>query len=436
MRQRRNKRKFNHYLYDNLKIAEKVLIGLIIFCLLIFIYSSLKVKNSTFASKNKVEENIVIGDASDENNINNEPINLEANSTEENKVSEPTDTTINMAFTGDIMCHNTIYNDAFDSATETYDFSYIFENVKYYLQTADITVGNLETTFAGAVKGYSSYPKFNTPEGLAYTLKKLGFDVLSTANNHCYDSGYAGIESTIKHLDNADISHTGTYTSKEAQDTILIKNVRGIQVAFLSFTYGTNGITIPSDKSFSVNLSNKETILNQLQLAKNQKPDLICVCMHWGVEYQTKPNSEQQNLANFLFQNGADLIIGNHPHVLQPMEKREITLADGTKKDGFIVYSLGNFLADQNKTYTRDSAILNVKITKNKDGKISINSATHTPTYIDKLNAQKQKFKLIDLKNLIASYDAGYETTLDEKKYNLYITELNNITNILGAEIK
>ena len=143
----------------------------------------------------------------------------------------------------------------------------------------------------------------------------------------------------------------------------------------MSFTYGTNGITVPSDKSYSVNIIDKDFIQNQLSLAKNQNPDLICVAMHWGIEYKTSPNSEQEDLTNFLFENGTDIIIGNHPHVLQPMEKREISLPDGNKKDGFVIYSLGNFLADQNKNYTRDSAILNLSITKNPVGKITIDSA-------------------------------------------------------------
>ena len=319
----------------------------------------------------------------------------------------------------------------------TYDFSYMFEDIKYNIQTADLAVGNLETTFAGPNKAYSGYPTFNTPEALAYNLKKLGFDVVSTANNHSYDSGYKGLESTIDYLDDADIAHTGTYKSQEDQNKILIKNVKGIQIAFLSFTYGTNGITVPEDKSYSINLINDEAILNQLSLAKEQHPDLICVSMHWGVEYQTTPNDEQKRLADLLFQNGADLIIGNHPHVLQPMEKREITLEDGQTKDGFVVYSLGNFISGQNKTYTTDSVILNLNITKTTEGKMKINSATYVPiyTYQNKSSSSK-KFKLINLKNAIASYDAGYDTTTNVTLYNTYKTELNNIKNIIGEEIK
>lgn len=295
----------------------------------------------------------------------------------------------------------------------------------------------METTFAGSANGYSSYPKFNTPESLAYNLKKIGFDVLTTANNHCYDFGYNGIESTIDYLDDADIAHTGTFKSEESQNTILMQNVKGISIAFLSFTYGTNGIAIPSDKSYSVNLIDKNLMQNQISLAKSKNPDLICVSMHWGIEYQTKPNNEQTDLANFLFENGVDIIIGNHPHVLQNMEKREITLSDGTKKDGFVVYSLGNFLADQSKKYTRDSAILNLSITKNIDGKITIDSAKYTPIYTYKQTSNKtKKFRILNLKNTISTYEAGYTQDISQTTYSTFTKELLNIQNLLGDEIK
>ena len=435
MRQRRDKRYIKNYLLDDLQMLSKILSVFILILLIVFIFSSIKMKNK---SMNKLSNSPKIGqeiNSSEENITISQNSDKFSNSTEEKIIpkEEPKNTTINMAFTGDIMCHNTIYNDAYNKETESYDFSYIFDDIKYYIQTADIAVGNLETTFAGSEKGYSSYPTFNTPEILAYNLKKLGFDVVSTANNHCYDKGYAGVESTIKYLDEADLSHTGTYTSEENQNKILIKNVKGIQIAFLSFTYGTNGITIPSDKTYSVNLIDKDLIKRQIDLAKEQNPDIICISMHWGQEYQNLPNNEQKDLADFLFQNGTDIIIGNHPHVLQHMEKREITLSDGTTKDGFIVYSLGNFLADQSKTNTRNSAILNLKITKDTENKIHINSSTYIPIYTYKDSSQSnKKFKIIDLKNTIASYEAGYDTSLSATTYKTYKKELENVDKILG----
>ena len=421
------KGKKRNYGNSILNMFSKVLTISIIILFIIFIYSVIKNKYLSQKSQYSLIENVSSEVQTAEENINN--TNLET----QNEFKK--DTTINMAFTGDIMCHNTIYKDALSGSSE-YNFSYIFEDIKYYLETADITIGNLETTFAGSSKGYSGYPTFNTPEALAYNLKEAGFDVVSTANNHCYDSGYNGIESTIDYLNDAGLAHTGTYKSEEEQNKILIKNVNGINIAFLSFTYGTNGIPVPSGKSYSVNLINEELILNQLSLAKEQNPDIICVCMHWGNEYQTSSNTEQEHLADFLFENGADIIIGNHPHVLQNMEKREITLDDGSIKDGFVVYSLGNFLADQNKSYTRNSVILNLNITKNTQGKISINSVTYTPIYTYKNKSKSsQKFKIIDLENAIANYDSGEDTSIGSTAYNTFTTELGNIKKLIGEEI-
>lgn len=429
MRKRRSRRRFKrNTLLGDLHLIYGILKLLAIILLIVFIFSAIKMKLSS-SKVNNIEQLSKNGEIVQDGQKNN--------STDGSTPEKPKDITINMTLTGDIMCHNTIFNDAYDSSAETYDFSYIFEDIKYYIQTADIAVGNLETTFAGSSRKYSGYPTFNTPEQLAYNLKKVGFDVLSTANNHCYDSGYKGLESTINFLDDADISHTGTFKSAEDQNTILIKNVKGMKIAFLSFTYGTNGIPVPSDKTYSVNLIDNKLIKNQLNLAKEQKPDLICVSMHWGDEYHTSPNSEQKELANFLFENGADIIIGNHPHVLEPMEKREVTLSDGTTKECFVVYSLGNFLADQNKTNTRNSAILNLNITKSADGKISINSATYTPIYTYKNKSlSSQKIKLVDLKDVTSAYQAGYTNGISESLYKTYSSELESVKKILGDEIK
>ena len=441
MRNRRTKRSRCNSNLPTLKLTSKILTILIIIFLLIFINSLIN-HNKTNNNQTNLSE---ISDNTNQSNstqtaiTDNSTNNTQNVNSDTTTTTEPTkkSTTINIALTGDIMCHNTIYNDAFNKQSNTYDFSYIFDDIKYNIQTADIAIGNLETTFAGSSKGYSSYPTFNTPESLAYTLKKVGFDVLSTANNHCYDKGYSGIESTINYLDDADISHTGTFKSEEEQNKILVKNVKGIQIAFLSFTYGTNGSTVPSDKSYSVNLIDKDLIKKQLDLAKKQNPDMICVSMHWGIEYQTTPNSEQKDLADFLFKNGADIIIGNHPHVLQNFEKREITLDDGSSKDGLVIYSLGNLLADQNKKYTRDSAIMNISVTKDENGKIKINTVKYTPIYIYKDTSKStQKFKIINIQNVIDSFEAGYSPNLSKTTYNTFKTELENIKNILGKEIK
>lgn len=339
-----------------------------------------------------------------------------------------------MAVIGDIMCHNTQYKDAYNSLTKTYDFSYVFEDIKDYILNADVAIGNLETTFAGKDVGYSNYPRFNTPEQLAYNLKDLGIDVVSTANNHCMDKNYKGLVSTLNYLDDAGISHTGTNATAEAQNEILIKEVNEIKIAFLSFTYGTNGITVPSSKSFAVNLIDENFILQQISLAKAQNPDLICMCMHWGLENQTTQNSNQEQLANMLFENGVDIILGCHPHVLQPMEKKTLSLEDGSTKDCFVIYSLGNFMSGQTQKNTRNSIILNMSFTKNGEtGKITIDTVNYVPIYMYKsASGTTQRYKILDIEKTLENYDNGTNTSIGASTYLTLQNELAKIKNTLG----
>lgn len=347
---------------------------------------------------------------------------------------EQKDTTISMAVVGDIMCHGPNYKDAFNASTKTYDFSTFFPQIKSYISNADIAVGNLETTFAGGNKAYSGYPTFNSPPQLAKDVQDLGIDVLTTSNNHSMDSGYNGLINTINTLDNLGISHTGTFKSEEDKNKILIKDVNGVKIAFLSYTYGTNGISIPKGKEYCINLIDKDLIKKQLESAKAQNPDVICVSMHWGIEYKLQPNTEQKDLADYLFENGADIILGSHPHVLEPMEKRTVTLSDGTKKDGFVIYSLGNFISAQKDKYTKDSIILNLKITKHSQGNITIDSYDYTPIYMQDNGANaKNRYELVDLEKKIKDYENG-DKSITATAYKTYVAELKNVKTALGED--
>ena len=438
MRNRRNKRNFNSDLQYYLNIISKLLIVLIIIALLLFIYSAIKLKNSTLVGKNSSLQENPISEINQPNlneqiivNSEEDPLN---SSNIENilKTNTKKSTTINMALTGDIIYSNGILNDAYNKESDAYNFSYLFDNIKFNIQTADIALGSLETYFNSSNSKNSSLN--NSFETFAYSLKKVGFDVLSTANNHCLDNGYSGLENTINTLDKTDISHTGTFKSSEAQNTILIKNVKGLKVAFLNFSYGTNGKTIPNDKSYCVNLLSEKLVDEQIALAKTEEPDIICVSVHWGNRYQQKQNLDQEKWTNLLFQKGADIIVGNHPHVLQPMEKKEISLPDGKTKTGFVVYSLGNFLSDQTQNNTKASVILNLKITKDlENNKLTFDSITYTPIYIYKNSSKStQKFSILNLKNTIASYDSGYDKSINSKDYTLFKSELENIKKVFG----
>ena len=360
---------------------------------------------------------------------------VENNNTENSNTEESTnsDTTFNLTAIGDIMCHNTQYMDAYNSETGEYDFSYVFDDINYYIKNSNITVANLETTFAGSDKGYSNYPRFNTPDALASNLKKLGVDVVSTAGNHSLDYGFDGLSRTIDVLDSADISHVGTYKTQEARDTILYKYVKDIKIAFLNYAYGTNGISIPSDKTFCINIIDQNLIKSDIEKAKSEGADIIIASMHWGTEYSTTPNDTQNQLADFLFQNGVNIILGTHPHVLQKMEKRTVTLEDGSTQDGFIIYSLGNFISDQNAANTRSSIILDLQITKHTDSTVTVDNINYIPIYMYKSSsATTKKMKLLDINKAISLYEEGIDTSIGSSMYTTLKTELNNISKILN----
>ena len=430
-RNSRNKKRVNKK-EQNIK---KILYFLIFTLLIISIVCSIIIFNNlrpSKISKNFTNNYTISNDSSvDNNSLSN--VNTEIN---EDKNNEEQPVTFTLTALGDTLCHNTQYWDAYNSETKEYDFSYVYEDMKYYTKVADITVGSLETTFAGEDKGYSNYPTFNSPDSLATALKKIGVDVISLAGNHALDYGYSGICRTIDVLDNADISHLGTYKTAEDQEKLLIKNVKGVKIAFINYTYGTNGISVPSGKEFCVNLIDKNLIKKQIDQAKSEGADMIVACMHWGTEYKTSANSEQKELADYLFKYGVDIILGNHPHVLEPMEKKTITLDDGTTKDVFVVYALGNFTADQRDEITRDSAILNLNITKNVDGKISINKVDYVPIYMYKnSNAKSHKFKILDIEKSIAKYESGDTSSISPTVYTNLKTQLEKIKSILGDEI-
>ena len=394
-------------------MLKKFLLFILLFLIFVLCLLAL-IKSDFFNSTNVIQDSSVESETVEEKI---EPINF------------------TMTAIGDTLCHNTQYWDAYNSSTKQYDFSYVYDDIKDYTSSADITIGSLETTFAGEDRGYSNYPVFNSPDSLATGLKDIGVDVISLAGNHALDYGYSGICRTIDVLDNVGISHLGTYKSAEDQDKILIKDVNGVKIAFINYTYGTNGIPVPSDKPYCLNLIDKDLISKQIKQAKEQNVDMIVACMHWGTEYKTSANDEQKELADFLFKSGVDIILGNHPHVLEPMEKKTITLDDGSTKDVFVVYALGNFTADQRAEITRDSAILNLDITKDSDGKILINKVSYVPIYMYKNSAAKvHKFKILDIEKSIANYDSG-DTSIGSSVYSNLKVQLQKIRDILGDEI-
>lgn len=424
-RNRRNSRKNKNINHDETKKITNILLKIIFVLAILFLVIVLLNIAKSWIKYNTITKQYI----ENLNVVENSNVDQDVNTEE----ASNTDTTFNLTAIGDIMCHNTQYMDAYNASTGEYDFSYVFDDINYYIKNSNITVANLETTFAGEERGYSNYPRFNTPDALAYNLKKLGVDVVSTAGNHSLDYGFDGLSRTIDVLNSADISHVGTYKTQEERDTIVFKYVKGIKIAFINYAYGTNGITIPSDKPFCINLIDEELIKKDIENAKSQNADIIVASVHWGTEYSTVPNDTQNELADFLFQNGVNIILGTHPHVLQKMEKRTVTLEDGSTQDGFIIYSLGNFISDQNADNTRTSIILDLKITKHTDSSITIDEVNYIPIYMYKNNsASNKKMKLLDINKTISLYENRTDTSIGESMYTFLKGELNIISNILN----
>ena len=355
-----------------------------------------------------------------------------------------------LAVCGDAMSHMPQTRDAYDSQAGAYDYKPMIRFAKPWIEQADYAVVNLETTFAGG-PDYSGFPAFNTPDALGDALKDAGFDLVSTANNHCLDRGYDGMVRTLDVLDNLGLAHVGTYRSAEeraAQNGVHVADVGGIKVAFLSYTYGTNGIPVSKSHPDTVNILHTDymsdaqvldtaRIADDLAAAEALSPDLIAVIVHWGVEYQTTQNEHQEEIADFLFDHGADVILGSHPHVLQPMETRTLTDRDGTTHTGFVCWSLGNFISSQNDEYTDTTVVLNLELTKNPNtGVTDVTKVGYVPLYM--LDREQEvggeRFTLLDAHRGIEEYasgDSSYISASTEKKLQKCVSDCHKI---LGAE--
>ena len=301
--------------------------------------------------------------------------------------------TAKLCFVGDLMCHSTQFNYAKVDA-DSFDFTGVFREVKSYLSEADLTIGNLETVIAGKENGYSGYPYFNAPDDFVYALKDAGLDLLITANNHALDQGWDGVKRTIDVINENKIHRTGTFTSQEDQDSIRIFQINSIKIAILAYSENTNGVSIPKGKNFIINLIDEERIKRDILLARNRNVDLVLVHLHYGPEYNREPSDYQKEIVRKIIEAGADIIIGGHPHVIQPFEYFQ---TNNTKLDsGFVAYSLGNFISNQRWRYSDAGVILNIQISKNLfTDSVNINDVDYIPTWVFKGNTENGKEYII-----------------------------------------
>ena len=304
------------------------------------------------------------------------------------KPKEPETHTLRLTAIGDIMCHSWQYNEAYDSETGKYDFSHNYQDMKRYFAQSDLVVGNMETVFAGTENGCSDFPTFNSPDAFAQAAKDAGIDLVTTANNHCMDQREAGLLRTLDILDAVGIDHVGTYRSQEERDRILIKDINGIRIAFLSYTYGTNGI--PVAQSYEVNLLDEALVKADIAAAKAKNPDFIVVLPHMGNEYETYVRDTFQNWANLMIEAGADLVLASHPHVLQPMEMKTVQNPGGSTREAFVIYSLGNFISSQTTPPRNASILLNIELEKTDGQPGVIRKVSFVPIWTQFRNVQEE----------------------------------------------
>jgi len=291
-----------------------------------------------------------------------------------------------LLFAGDAMMHQGQI-DAARAADGTYDFSDCFDAIRPYVSTADYAVVNLETPVSPG-QHYSGYPCFNAPPAYVDALAEAGFDLFLTANNHTLDRSDRGLRATLDCLDSRRLDHIGTYRTAAARDSALplVRTLGGIRVGFLNYTYGTNGIT--ARDGAAVDYIDRSLMRRDVEALRRSGAEVIAACIHWGEEYRLLPGAPQRSLGAFLADSlGVELVIGGHPHVVQPMELN----VDSTR---LTVYSLGNFISNMRTRDTRGGAMVRVRLLRGDDGRVRIAGATYRLVFTEPA-AQGRNFRLV-----------------------------------------
>ena len=314
-----------------------------------------------------------------------------------------------LLFVGDAMQHKAQIELARSGAG--YDYSECFADIDSIISAADLAVVNLETPVGRPP--YSGYPCFNAPTQFADALAEAGFDLFLTANNHTLDHGPKGLRATIAHLDSIDKLHLGTYTCDSARTAELPKivNVNGFKIGFLNYTYGTNGIE--PRQGVVVDYIDKDLIAKDIEASRNAGAELVSVCIHWGDEYKLLPNAAQKNMADFLEKQGVDLIIGAHPHVIQPMEFR--TNRYFPDKNVFLVYSLGNFVSNMKTADTRGGVMAHVTICRDDVGRAHIKAASYRLLF-----TMADKFKVLEADSVKSQLWKGKAKAFSDRARDIF----------------
>ena len=356
---------------------------------------------------------------------------------------------------GDIMVHTPQLQAQYDSSTKTYDFENNFKYVKKYVEKADYSLANLETTLAGnEVYPYSSYPMFNSPDELADALKDTGFDLLSTINNHSFDKSDLGVNRTLYTLKEKGFDTVGT-RENTADDEYIIKDINNIKVGITSYSYGDvkddnkylNGIKISEECEGKMNVFDSSDVdaaykTISATIDKMKDTDIQIAILHWGIEYARDEVSFQSQLAQKLCDDGVDIIIGSHPHVVEPV--KTIKSTDG-KNETVVIYSLGNYISNQRResvgAYSEDGLMVNIDITKKSDeDEAKVKKVTCIPTWVNKYsNGYKNLYEIkpIEDKEDLNSMDSLNASNVEQSYENTSsLIDTSNIITVVDSPFK
>ena len=366
---------------------------------------------------------------------------------------EPADvTTATIAVGGDIVMHTGLNSEA---QTESgYDYTPIFGVLPDLVSDADYAVCSLVTTLVAEGSAYTAYPLFRSPTAIASAISSVGFDLVNTATSHLADAWKDGIDYTLDTLDAAGLAHVGTYRTEaertESGNRTMV-DINGISVAFLAYTCDTNSVPV-SGFEYAASICatdylsggteiDYELMDSDIAAAREAGADLVFVFMSWGTEFSTSPDDLQYEIADNLIASGADVIIGGHCRVPQPMEMRTVTLEDGTERTAFVCYSLGNLISCQNDEYTDISAILNLEITRDDaSGETRVTDVSYRPIYMADLydygiNDYDWHYRVVDLHAAIDAWESGDDWEfMTEEIYNDMVTALNAAHEFYGGQ--
>lgn len=360
---------------------------------------------------------------------------------EETTKPQPSGETVSMTLTvgGDMMIHAGLNHEALRE-DGSYDYADVFSGAAAVLNDSDYAVATLETTFAGTEE-YTGYPKFKSPDDLAVSLKALGFDLINTASDHAMDSDIDGLKRTLDVLEEKGLQHVGTYRTQAERDEnngITMAEVNGIKIAFLACD-ATGNLAEQAD-AYAVNQFDYARMDADMAAARESGADIIAVFMHWGLEYETASNAKQNELADYLFTQGADLILGGHTHVPQPMELRQVTDLDGNEKTGYICYCLGNLVSCQVDINTNLTALVNIELEKDLgSGEAYVKNVSYVPQFMMNLYDYNVtdagwRYRLLDLHAAIEEFESGSSEYLTEAMYRNLKEGLQTIHSIMGEE--